>query len=193
MDIKCPKKIYKIKQEKEPWITPPLLELIKDKDNALRKAKRRKDDNLWNEAKRLRNICTSRLRKARADYIKENLDNNQGNSKKFCKNIQNILPNKKNKTPNTFDLFDFNNEAIIDNNKTADFINEFFVNIGPNLARGNDETWNYSGAHTDLVLDDIYTNLDEIIKLCKEININKASCIDNLSSEILRDAFFMHS
>ena len=46
-------KSYKIKQEKELWITPPLLELIKDKDNALRKAKCRKDDQLWKEAKRL--------------------------------------------------------------------------------------------------------------------------------------------
>ena len=31
----------------------------------------------------------------------------------------------------------------------------------------------------------------EIIKLCKEININKSSCIDHLSSEILQDAFLI--
>ena len=35
------------------------------------------------------------------------------------------------------------------------------------------------------------TNTDEIIKLCKEININKSSCIDQLSSEIIRDAFLV--
>ena len=38
-------------------------------------------------------------------------------------------------------------------------------------------------------MDNITTNLDEIVKLCREININKASCIEHLSSEILRDAF----
>ena len=38
-------------------------------------------------------------------------------------------------------------------------------------------------------LDYIRTNIDEIIKLCKEININKSSCIEHLSREILRDAF----
>ena len=44
IDVTCPIKTFKIKQEKEPWITPPLLELIKDKDHALKKAKRKKDD-----------------------------------------------------------------------------------------------------------------------------------------------------
>ena len=38
-------------------------------------------------------------------------------------------------------------------------------------------------------LESIETNLDEILKLCKEININKSSCVEHLSSEILRDAF----
>ena len=37
MGKKCPMKCYKVKQEKELWITPPLLELIKDKDLALKK------------------------------------------------------------------------------------------------------------------------------------------------------------
>ena len=33
------------------------------------------------------------------------------------------------------------------------------------------------------------TSLEEITLLCKNINMNKSSCIDNISSEILRDAF----
>ena len=33
------------------------------------------------------------------------------------------------------------------------------------------------------------TDIDEITLLCKNININKSSCIPNISSEILRDAF----
>ena len=88
INIRCTVKCYKVKQEKEPWIIPPLLELIKDKDNALKMAKRKKDAALWKEAKLLRNNCTKRLRNARADYIKENLENNQGNSKKIGKIIK---------------------------------------------------------------------------------------------------------
>ena len=39
MDIMCPLKILKIKQKKEPWISNHLIELIKDKDYALKRAK----------------------------------------------------------------------------------------------------------------------------------------------------------
>ena len=35
----------------------------------------------------------------------------------------------------------------------------------------------------------ILTTPDDIIDVWKIININKASCIDNISSEILRDVF----
>ena len=47
----------------------------------------------------------------------------------------------------------------------------------------------FNGEKAEVVLDDIETNLDEIIKLCQHIDINKSSCVENLSSEILRDAF----
>ena len=189
IDKKCPVKSYKVKQQKEPWITPPLLELIKDKDHALKKAKRKKDDLLWKEAKRLRNDCTKRLRTARADYIKENLENNLGNSKKIWKNIQNILPNKKNKTAPNVDLYDHESDSIVPPEETADFINNFFVNIGPNLSKNNNEKWEFEGKNTNHILQDIFTDIDEVSKLCNHININKSSCIVNLSAEIIRDAF----
>ena len=121
IDISCPVKTFKIKPQKEPWITAPLIELIEDKDVSLRQAQRRKDPQLWNEAKRLRNACTNRLRKARADYIKENLDNNAGNSKIFWKNIEEVLPNKKGKTKNVFELYDTLTNQDIPNGNTADF------------------------------------------------------------------------
>ena len=74
IDVMCPKKTFRIKQVKQPWITPRLLELILDKDKAMKLAKKRKNIELWNEAKRLSNLCTNRLRKAKADYIKERLE-----------------------------------------------------------------------------------------------------------------------
>ena len=43
IDPICPLKSFKIKQEKEPWITNELIEIIKDKDLALKRAKKKKD------------------------------------------------------------------------------------------------------------------------------------------------------
>ena len=53
LDTCCPLKNFTVKKYKEPWITNELLELIKDKDLALKKAKRTKIDADWEIAKRL--------------------------------------------------------------------------------------------------------------------------------------------
>ena len=187
----CPVKTFRVKQEKEQWITPPLLELIKDKDNAMRRAKRRNSPELWKIAKRLRNNCTKRLREARADFIKENLDNNVGNSKKIWKNIQEVIPNSNSKNKNSFDLFDKEKNTMVDHSDTANYINEFFTGIGPKLAQQYNKPWNYNGIETDIILEDIHTDIIEILSLCKDINVNKSSSINNLSSEIIRDAFMV--
>ena len=189
IDKMCPLKLFRIKKDKEPWINNQLIELIKDKDYALKRTKKKKDPILWVEAKRLINDCTKRLREARADYIKDNLDNNIGNQKKFWKNIQNIIPSKNKQNLGTFKLKDDNTGIEIEENETAQYINDFFVNIGPNLAKKCDQPWRFDGVPCADNIDFISTNLDEIIKLCKEININKSSSIEHLSSEILRDAF----
>ena len=189
IDKMCPLKVFKIKKEKEPWISNQLIELIKDKDSALKRAKKKKDPQLWAEAKRLRNRCTKRLREARADYIKENLDDNMGNQKKFWKNIQNVIPSSKKKKIGILNLTDENTGQDVDEKDTAQFINDFFVNIGPNLAKKCNQPWSFDGMSCDQSIENIRTNLAEIINLCKNININKSSCIDHISSEILRDAF----
>ena len=82
---------------------------------------------------------------------------------------------------------DNNNNVKLED--TADFINQFFTNIGPNLAKDCRLDWEYPGQDNEGSLSDICTTLDEITEICKNININKASCIDNISSEILRDVF----
>ena len=81
------------------------------------------------------------------------------------------------------------NDPLIEVEETADYINKFFTNIGPNLAKGCNQPWQYSGVTCDHKLSDIETTPAKISDICKNININKVSCIDNISSEILRDAF----
>ena len=183
----CPIKNFKIKQIKQPWITHRLLELINDKDKALKIAKKSKDSNLWKEAKRLRNACTNRLRKAKADFIKEQLIIHSKDQKKFWKHIQEVLPtNVRGGRP--ISLVD-NNDRIIETELVPDYINQFFTDIGPNLAKDCQMDWTFSGQVCDQILSNIVTTNEEIIEICKGINVNKSSCIDNVSSEILRDVF----
>ena len=191
IDAMCPLKTFRVKQVKEPWITPPLLELIKDKDIAMKRAKRRNDPELWKLAKTLRNRCTKRLRDARADFIKDNLDNNMGDTKKFWKNIQNVIPNSSTRSKGSFDLFDKDKNTMVGHDDTANYINRFFTGIGPKLAQQYNKPWSFKGTEPDSTLEDITTDVDEVLKLCKGININKSSGINHLSSEIIRDAFLV--
>ena len=69
LNEQCALKKFNISKVKEPWITPELLEFIKDKDKALRKAMKTKLIEDWNTAKRLRNECLSRVRNCKAEFI----------------------------------------------------------------------------------------------------------------------------
>ena len=51
IDDMCPIKTFKINQIKQPWITPPLIELIKDKYLAPKRAKIGKTKNYGNKLK----------------------------------------------------------------------------------------------------------------------------------------------
>ena len=57
------------------------------------------------------------------------------------------------------------------------------------MAKDCTQPWQYSGDVCENLLADIETTPAEIIEICKNININKSSSIDNLSSELLKDAF----
>ena len=74
---------------------------------------------------------------------------------------------------------------------TAEFVNTFFANIGPNLARNFNVPWRYEGSEAEVNIESVVTNEEEVLKYCKEINVNKASCIDNVSSRIIKDAFII--
>ena len=188
LDEMCPIKKFKINKIKQPWITPQLLELIKDKDFKLAKAKRSKLPADWMEARKIRNFCTKRLRNAKAEFIRDKMIATGGDQKKFWKNIQDIIPNTK-KSQNLISLINENTGEVIPENQTANFINDFFLNIGPKLAAPLDREWDYIGVETEQIIDDITVTSEQIEKLCEQINTNKSSGLPNIATWLLKDAF----
>ena len=79
-----------------------------------------------------------------------------------------LLPKKVNNC--AINLID-QNEVPIPNEQTADFINNFSVNIGEELAEKFDPNDTPTFKQMDIMMDDITTNREEIIKLCSNINI----------------------
>ena len=188
LDILHPTKNFSVKKYKEPWITNELLEEIRDKDLALKKAKKSGKDLDWIVARRLRNDCLSHIRKARCEFVQNEFNNDINDSKQFWRNVNEVWPNKKSNS-SKITLINQDTNVEIKQEDTAEFINQYFTNIGPSLAQNFNEPWNYGGVIADRHIDSIEVNEIEILKICKEIDINKSSSIPNISCRILRDSF----
>ena len=186
IDEMCPLKIFKVKKSDKPWFTNELLEQIKDKDRALRKAKRSGKSLDWKIARRLRNDCLREVRRAKTNFIQNELDANWNDSKKFWQQVNTLLP--KNANSATINLMNNNNEPVpVDH--VPDFVNNYFSNIGSKLAETMNEPWSYNGTRSDHKLPDISTTAEEVGKLIRDIDISKSSAVLNLSSRIMKDAF----
>ena len=83
------------------------------------------------------------------------------------------------------------NGTFLENQPAADFMNEYYVNAGPNLAKEFDDVWSHDRCKIDVNSTFEFTFVTEvqITKLGKNIDICKSSGIDNLGLRILRDSF----
>ena len=86
-------------------------------------------------------------------------------------------------------LVDRDTDSSIDKENTANYINNYFSEIGPNLAQQFNNNWSYDGEEIDNILPDFSVNEREVINICKNIETHKSSAIDLFSSRILKDAF----
>ena len=188
LDQLCPKKTFKIKKYKEPLISQELLELIKDKDLMLKKAKKSKLPKDWIIAKRYRNDCLSKILKAKSDFVTSELEYSRNDSKPFWKNRKEVLPigSKSNKK---LILFDEETSDEIQDTDTANYINDFLAHIGSKLAVDFNTPWYFDGVeHNDDYIENIIVTRDEVLKICREIDVNKSFCIENVSSKVMKDA-----
>ena len=188
LDLMCPLKEYSVNEYKENWMNRDLMELIIDKDLALKKAKKsnKLDDIIY--ARKIRNETGKIIEKAKKDYLEEEFINSKGDPKKFWKNIYSIIP--KANINNQKDTIHLKNEngSKIDLEKTSDFINDFFINIGPKLANRINDKWEYFDRIEENSIDNFVIDKGLVHLYVSEIDINKSSGIENISSRCLKDA-----
>ena len=167
-----------------------ILEAIYDKDQAWKQAKKSGDMDDINLAKQLRNETKDKIRRAKRDFIQDELDNDLGSSKRFWKNVNLILPARDNGT--TIRLVDQVNGSAVDEKSTPDYMNNFFTDIGPKLASKFGDIWvDDLPVFEGEMLGDIYVTEQILEKVVKDINVNKASSVTNISAGVLRDAFLI--
>ena len=93
LDRMCPLKERKVRLSNEPWLTNGILEAIYDKDQAWKLAKRKGKEEDRTRARRLRNSVKDIIRRAKKDFIQEELDRGDTATKKFWEKVNHLLPN----------------------------------------------------------------------------------------------------
>ena len=109
-----------------------LVEYMKDRDVALKKAARTKDPDDRRIARRARNRVNLLIRNAKNDFIKEKLENYSDNPKKFWEQIKSVMPATN--FSNQINLLDPNGNKL-NKLESANMINIYFANIGSDLAK----------------------------------------------------------
>ena len=188
INVMCPVQTFYVKSLKDPWITNEILEAIKDEDRLLCNAKRSNSEADWIGARRRRNEVKTLVKHAKSNFIKDNLENFKDDSKKFWKSLQDILPAKKGNKGNKILLKNPDGNLVTNDKDAANKLNNFFAEIGPNLAKDLNDPWIYSGIECDNRIDDITTNRVEVLKLLKLVDVGKSSAIPDLASKILKPA-----
>ena len=188
LDTYCPIRKFKVKETRYPWVTGEVLELIKDKDRALSRAKRTNKPDDWENAKRQRNDVGLMLQNMRRDYIEQEQRLNRDNPQKFWRNLKSVVPGKK-KCQGKINLRKAG--KLIEENEAADALNYFFANLGGDLQEDQAVPWFTAGANSPELIDHCQANFFQLLKIVKEINTNKSSGLEKLSSRVLKDALLV--
>ena len=190
-DLHAPLKDMRIREDTPQWITKDLISEINQKDFLFKKAKKFPSDLNWETYKRKKNEVKQLLSTAKEEFIKGKLDEHEANPRKFWRTINDISGIGKNKNSSKCTkITDENNDEFV-NQDAADFLNNYYACIGPNLAKTHKEKWEKEkcGIKTSASFSFQWVTEFEVKILIKEIKITKSSAIDGLSTRLLKDAF----
>ena len=193
IDQMCPVRKFQIKNYRPDWITPELIEQIKDRDYFYNKAKLTKEEDDWNIAKHLRNVTNANIRQAKRDYILDELQENKSDYKKFWKTIRSVIPSGK--ETNQRDILLMHDRRKLQREKVAQYVNEYFINIG-NMGKDPkqvQEVETQTGLDGSSVEEDPWSFAEltetEVLRVIKNINISKSSGLNNISSFVVKEVF----
>ena len=186
LDDTCPVKTFRSKDNTPAWISHNIITLSKERDTAWAKAKLSGNEEDWATARRLRNWANNSVKAAKADYLRNKLEENMRNPKTFWRNIKNVLPEQSSGCINIKNPL---SNDTLPKDMQAQVINDFFAGIGDKLAEGFDGTDHPIPCNIDdaAKLEIRHITQVEVLKLIDNIFIYKSSGIDNVSGRVVKD------
>ena len=192
VDFHCPNKIMKFRDYSLEWITKELIEELSHKDHLYINAKRSGCPDDWTDFQKKKIETKKLLQNAQEEFLKGKLENLKDNPRKFWRvvnEMSGIGKNKKNK--NGCGKIEEENGTIHENMEAAEFMNNYYVNVGPSLANDHKIIWDKPRCKVESNLTFTFSviNAKEVQELVKDIQIIKSSAIEGLSSRLLKDSF----
>ena len=191
MDVLCPFVKYRVKEIKKPWVTADMISKIKEKDRALSRAKRSKDNFRIEAAKKERNKTSRDSKKKKREFVVRILEENKGDPKKFWYELKKVMPGKTSK--DIINLISQETGQLLEDNEVSGMINQYFTGIGAKLASNNNSIWVADFPRVDNNIQNWNVTEEEVLGYLKDIKVHKTSAIDGLSSSVLKDAFIFLS
>ena len=185
------KRIKIINNSYKPWISTAILKSIRCKNGLYSKWIKFRDDNMFVKYKKYKNKLVSIIRAAEATYYKNRFTECKDDISKTWTLIKSLI-NSNGFKPDIPRKIKINNSTYDDPFTIATKFNEYFVNVGPNLAKKipqHDSAFqNYltNIPHTAMTMFLNPTNSDEICNIIHRLKGNKSSGHDNISAKVIK-------
>ena len=119
---------------KNPWITPAIINSIRTKSKLYKKYLRNRSKVNEDNYKTYNKLLKQAIKNAQKNFYQNKFTYANGNIKKNWDVINEILNRKKDKQSTKTNSFLHNNKEITDNKEIANQFNNFFATVGKNLA-----------------------------------------------------------
>ena len=185
LDKHAPLQQKKIRSKKVPWITSDIKKLMNTRD---KKAILTNHENDWLNFKTARNKVNIELRSAKKDYYSSKIAGQKINPKKAWKSINNLL-GRQNK-PTVVNELNVGEQNLTSPEDIAEGFNEYFSNIGPDLASKIDYSNSNFETYVKIAQSEFAAfqpvTVSHVSHLLHGLSNNKATGIDKISSKIIK-------
>ena len=190
-NVHAPFKDMKIREDTPQWITRDMISEINQKDFLFNKAKKFPSEENWEIFRQKKNEVKKLLSSAKEEFIKGKLEEHETNPRKFWRTINNISGIGKNKNAGKCTKIIDENNKVHEGQEAADFLNDYYANIGPKLAKDHNKKWEKEKCNikTSSTFSFQWVTEFKVKSLVKEIKITKSSAVEGLSTRLLKDAF----
>ena len=173
----------------KPWITQGLLRCIRNRDGMHRKHKKSPENyTLKITYLRYRNFCNKLLNRLKTNYEKNEFTKAKNNPKSTWKVINDIVNKQTSKSP-PIDLLTLSRQ---DETSSINEVNQFFANVGKNLA---DRHINTCNKHAPYLCDNANLNslallapdFDEVERIIMSLRSGSAAGWDGIPTKIIKE------